>query len=122
MISQEPEAAEFRVVFRNLFKQILGESGVKVLEYHFKRISSSDMYALLSEDPGKFYQVLTRFFGAGAKAFIRIIASELITRFEIDDISVGELTNVLMGESGDSRDKLRELVTRIYSRERGGGS
>ncbi|RLG06789.1 MAG: hypothetical protein DRN65_04625 [Thaumarchaeota archaeon] len=115
------EVAEFRTIFRDLFKQILGETGVKVLEYHFRRISSSDMYVLLSKNPSEFYKVLTRFFGAGAKAFIRIIASELIIRFGLEDISIRELMSILMGECDDSQHRLRELVTRIRARDVGGG-
>jgi len=121
MKRDDQEVAEFRTIFRDLFKQILGETGVKVLEYHFRRISSSDMYVLLSKDPSEFYKVLTRFFGAGAKAFIRIIASELIVRFGLEDISIGELMGILMGECDDSQRRLRELVTRIHARDVGGG-
>lgn len=86
------------------------------MEYHFKRISSSNVYTLPSKDPGEFYRVLTRFFGAGAKAFLRIIASELINRYELDDVSVDELVGILTGEHVGSQERLMELIVRIRSR------
>lgn len=117
MSKDDSESLKFRAVFRGLFQEIIGETGVRVLEYHFMRLSSSDMYDLLSKDPGKFYRILTRFFGGGAKSFLKIIAAELITRFEIYDISIDELTSILMGERGGSRERLRELVARIHPGE-----
>lgn len=116
MLGDDNDSSSFRAVFRSLFQQVIGETGVRVLEYHFRRLSSSDMYSLLSEDPGEFYRVLTRFFGAGAKAFLRIIASELVTRYELDDISVDELMGILTGERAGSRKKLVELIARIRSK------
>lgn len=109
----------FRNVFRDVFREVIGEVGLKVLEYHFRKISSSDMYTLLYNDPGRFYNTLTRFFGAGARALLRVVGDELITRHGLDDVSTDELLGILMGEGRNPRERLRDIVARIYSASRG---
>ena len=111
------EKSEFtppiRMAFREAFKSILGDSGVRVLEFHVRRISSSDLYELLYNDPRRFYETLTRFFGQGAKAFVRILANALIDKYQLNDVSLEEFAAIMRGEREDARDKLREIMSRI---------
>ena len=110
-----------RRVFHDIFKTILGEAGVKVLEYHFRRISSSDPYELLLKDARSFYEILHNFFRSGTDAFLRITASTLLSKYAITAYNVKDVVAMLSGRCEDAEEKLRELLGKLIKVEAGGG-
>ncbi len=113
MTERGEQAVVTRVMFRKVFEEILGSAGVKVLEYHFRKISSKDLYELLCSDPKSFYETLTHFFGSGTVSFIRTVASILASKYGLfDEYTPDELTEILMGKSKNPPEDLHKILER----------
>jgi len=107
-----------RRIFHDIFKTILGEAGVRVLEYHFRRLSSSDPYELLLKDTKSFYEVLHNFFRSGTDAFLKITASTLLSRYMIGVYDVEDVVAMLSGRCENAEEKLRELLDKLLHHSR----
>ena len=121
MAEGDKEVKVARRVFHDIFKTILGEAGVKVLEYNFRRISSSDPYELLLKDARSFYEILHNFFRSGTDAFLRITASTLLSKYAITAYNVKDVVAMLSGRCEGAEEKLRELLRKLIKAEAGGG-
>ena len=111
MSERGEEALILRIVLRPVLEDILGSAGARVLEYHFKKIASGDLYTVLRSDPKSFYQVLTKFFGSGTSSFIRTIASLLLAKYNlIGEYTTEELAKILMGETENPKSDLQKFL------------
>lgn len=93
--------ALIREVFRTLFKELLGESCLRVLELRLKRCLSEDPYRILCEDPEKFCSKLRAIFGEGLNSLFRVAAEKIVNDYSMDYRHAEEFVKSM--ESGSMR-------------------
>lgn len=98
---------------RSSLRELLGEDGTSVLEYHLKRNLEGDIYQIFFEQPNKFYLALSAFIGAGgAAALLRVLAHHLIEKGLLRGITPDEFLNLLKDESEEAAIRLQALFLR----------
>jgi len=101
-------------ILRSTLKSLLGESGLRVLEFHLEKRLQGDMYEVFYENPHSFYKALQSFFGSGVDVVLRITAQKLIEEGYLETTNPQEFINILKNPSGDKRElqkifKLQEI-------------
>lgn len=99
--------------FRSSLRELLGEKGALVLEYHLKRNHEGDIYQIFFEQPNKFYLALSAFMGAGgAAALLRVLAHHLIEKGLLRDTTPDEFLALLKDKSEEAAIRLQTLFLR----------
>ncbi len=104
-----PPRALIRNVFRTLFRELLGESCLRILELRLKNRFSEDPYKILCESPGKFCRELRIIFGEGLNSLFKVAAEKIVDDYSMDYRHVEGFVRSV--ESGDMRgDEFLELL------------
>ena len=98
-----------RNIFRTLFKELLGESCLRMLELRLKSRFSEDPYKILCESPRKFCRELRAIFGEGSNPLFKVAAEKIADDYSMDYQHVEELVKGM--ERGDMMgDEFLELL------------
>jgi len=98
---------------RSSLRELLGEDGTSVLEYHLKRNLEGDIYQIFFKEPSKFYLALSAFIGAGgAAALLRVLAHHLIEKGLLRGITPDEFLTLFKDESEEAVIRLQALFLR----------
>ena len=96
-----PSAALIRNVFKTLFRELLGQSCLRILELRLRSRFSGDPYKILCEDPERFCRELRTIFGEGLNSLFRVAAEKIVDNYPMDYQHVeGFMRKVESGELG----------------------
>ena len=73
-----------RNVFRALFRELLGEPCLRILELRLENRFSEDPYKILCESPEKFCRELRTILGEGLNSLFKVAAEKIIDEYPID--------------------------------------
>lgn len=99
---------------RDVIRSILGEGGSRVLELHLERMLGRDPYDAFYENPKLFCDGLRSLFGVGCRGLLRVIASTIIERHEVQGMTPENLINLLDDNSLRSRKLLFKILCSGY--------
>lgn len=104
-----PPRTLIRGVFRTLFKELLGESCLRILELRLKSRFSEDPYEILCEDPGRFCRELRAVFGEGLNSLFKVAAEKIVDDYSMDYQHLEDFVRSVE-EDGLSGDEFLELL------------
>ena len=116
----ESESEVLKTFLKDKLSSLLGNSGVRVLEYSLARVLREDPFTVFIESPRAFYNGMSRIFGKGADALLRLLfASILRQNLATPSTSPEELLLYLKIGDMESRTKLiKELMKAMRATER----
>ena len=96
-------------IFRKIFKELLGEPSLSVLELRLKLILGKDPYIVLYDNPSKFCEAVRKIFGNNFNTLFKTVTQKIVKEYGIKNLYNEESTNILES-SEETGQKLMELI------------